>query len=230
VTAAGDDISISGRVSSIVDFWIDKGKTPDLITSNLIAMDVNGSILKDINVANLADWKKPESWIKKRPYVVGAAHAFTPRLHRKFGDFVPELVYEDQVMAFRASVMGSGGKISIPLVLYRQGGVSQGDRIFSSINYVNWLFVKFSRQNSQYLQIKKDIDTIGRPDLWSGRLECRLNESTFMLDLIGSTSFGSKIKVLISTPFCGLIFKIKYLMYVSWPSLGSRMRNIKKKP
>jgi glycosyltransferase involved in cell wall biosynthesis len=110
ITAAGDDISLPHRVGRIVECWIDKNKEPDLITSNLIEMTLNGDISSEINVSNLADWKTPESWVKKRPYVVGAAHAFTPRLHRKFGNFVPNLVYEDQVMTFRATLMGGGAK------------------------------------------------------------------------------------------------------------------------
>lgn len=230
ITAAGDDISFPWRVSCIVKCWVDRNKKPDLITSNLIGMAVNGDILSEINVSNLIDWKTPESWIKKRPYVVGAAHAFTPRMHSKFGNFVPALVYEDQVMTFRATLMGGGEKISIPLVYYRQGGVSQGNnQVKSESDYFNWLTSKFSRQYNQYLQIKKDIDVVGRPDLWVGKLPRRLSEARLVLDLSSACNFKARFRVLIQAPACSWIFKIKYLIYISFPFIGVYMKRMQNK-
>lgn len=230
ITAAGDDISLPQRVSCIVKYWVDKNKKPDLITSNLIGMAVNGGILSEINVSNLIDWKTPESWIKKRPYVVGAAHAFTPRMHLKFGNFSPALVYEDQVMTFRATLMGGGEKISIPLVFYRQGGVSQGNhQVKSESDYFNWLTSKFSRQYNQYLQIKKDTDVAGRPDLWVGKLPRRLSEARLVLDLSSASTFKARVGVLTLTPACSWVFKIKYLIYISFPSFGIYMKHMQSK-
>lgn len=230
ITLAGDDISMPGRVSRIVEHWINKNKVPDLITSNLIVMTSNGEILNEINVSNLADWKTPESWVKKRPYVVGAAHAFTPRMHRKFGNFVPNLVYEDQVMAFRATLMGGGEKISTPLVFYRQGGVSQGDPHFKSeLDYLNWLKSKFSRQYNQYLQIQKDAYLVDRQDLWVGKLPSRLNGARLVLDLFDASTFKARVGVLMRAKGSSWIFRVKYLFYISFPAIGIYVKRIQSK-
>ena len=228
VTAAGDDISFPNRVSAIAECWVGKNKKPDLITSNLIGIDLAGGLLAEIEVSDLSRFSTPESWIKKRPYVVGAAHAFTPKLHQKFGDFVPALVYEDQVMAFRATLMGGGEKIPFPLVYYRQGGISQGSRQFrSGADYLSWMASKFSRQYNQYLQIKKDIEMVDRRELWTKKLQKRLCEASLVLDLQGATTVNARFHLLISTTGCSWFFKLKYFIYILLPWFGigvSRMR------
>jgi Glycosyltransferases involved in cell wall biogenesis len=159
-TAAGDDISLSSRVRIIVDVWLANGCRADLITSDLRQIDEKGALDKFISVSDLGRWKNPAQWIRKRPYVIGAAHAFTARLHREFGNFLPELVYEDQVMAMRATMVGGGLKVDQVLVLYRQGGISQTKgSVRSAKDYLHWMRQNFNRQAVQYRQIKIDLLT-----------------------------------------------------------------------
>ena len=159
-TAAGDDISAPNRISTIVNAWLDNGKKADLITSDLQKIRTDGSDVEKVIVADLSYWDTPEKWIRKRPYVVGAAHAFTRRLHNQFGDFNTELVYEDQVMAFRASLAGGGLKVHEPLVLYREGGISQDkSNLATTSDYLKWSKKHYRLQRAQYLQIQADLKT-----------------------------------------------------------------------
>lgn len=229
-TAAGDDISFPERISTMVNAWINNGERADLITSNLQKIRTDGSLSKEIFVSDLSFWKIPEQWIKKRPYVVGAGHAFTRRLHDKFGDFLPTLVYEDQVMAFRATLAGGGLKVDQSLVFYREGGISQGKSSLSTAeDYQRWSFKNFSLQQAQYLQIQKDLKIANRLDLWPGKLSRRLQEASLVLMLHKNKTLREKINTLLSTWNCNLFFKLKHFFYLSSPNLAINIQRIQQK-
>lgn len=111
-----------------------------------------------------------------------------------------------------------------------QGGVSQGNnQVKSESDYFNWLNSKFARQYNQYLQIKKDTDVVGRPDLWVGKLPRRLSEARLVLDLSGARTFKARVRLLMQAPTCSWIFKIKYLIYISFPFIGVFMKCMQNK-
>lgn len=226
-TAAGDDISHSQRVSIMVDAWISADKRPDLLTSDLRRMTYNGVPLDMISVADLSKWVSPEQWIRKRPYVVGAAHAFTRKLHSSFGDFSQDVVYEDQVMAFRATLAGGGIKIDKPLVMYREHGVSQSrGNIFSAEGYIKWAVSRFSRQYAQYHQIYNDLIRAGRPDLWRGKLRRKLSEAKLALDLRSCNTLWSKIIVAWHCRHAWVGFRLKHLVFFNWPALAAAVQKV----
>ncbi len=228
-TAAGDDISLPFRVSRIVDAWLENGCEADLITSDLRQIDEQGRLGKDIMVSDLSRWNSPVDWIRKRPYVVGAAHAFTSRLHRDFGNFLPELVYEDQVMAMRATMAGGGLKVPEVLVLYRQGGVSQKKfSIRSSRDYLYWVRKNYDRQAAQYRQIKIDLLTKNCGELTSGRINRKLLQADLVIAL--DQSSGSVVKAICALrhPYCGYFFKLKMLVYLSFPSFAVSIQKLQK--
>ncbi len=229
-TAAGDDISALNRISSIVKAWLDDGKKADLITSDLQKIRTDGSNAEKIIVADLSFWDTPEKWIRKRPYVVGAAHAFTRRLHNQFGDFNPELVYEDQVMAFRASLAGSGLKIHEPLVMYREGGISQDkSNLNTSLEYLNWSKKHYRLQRAQYLQIHADLKTVSREDLWNKKLSNKLNGASFVIALHNTINVTEKINILLSYKEINLFFKLKHFTYIAHPNIAVTIQKIQQK-
>lgn len=226
-TAAGDDISTPNRVSTIVKAWLENGKQADLITSDLQKIRTDGSDAEKVTVADLSYWDTPEKWIRKRPYVVGAAHAFTRRLHNQFGDFNTELVYEDQVMAFRASLAGGGLKIQEPLVLYRVGGISQDkSNLVTSLDYLNWSKKHYRLQRAQYCQIQADLKTVGREDLWKKKLARKLDGASFVLALHSTSNLSEKINVLSNFKNVSLFFKLKHFTYIANPEIAITMQKI----
>ena len=229
-TAAGDDISHPQRVSLIVAAWLAAKKRPDLLTSNLQKIQIDGTAAGVLSVSDLSLWQSPEQWIKKRPYVVGAAHAFTRRLHEKFGDFLPDLVYEDQIMAFRATLMGGGLKVSQPLVLYREGGISQSkSTLASAYDYQNWSFRHFSRQHAQYLQIQKDLVTANRSDLWLGKLRRNLQEARFVLTLHACQTFDESVQAALRSTHSRWLFRLKHLLYLSLPGIAISIQRLQQR-
>ncbi len=229
-TAAGDDISAPNRISTIAKAWLDDGKKADLITSDLQKIRIDGSNAEKIIVADLSFWDTPEKWIRKRPYVVGAAHAFTRRLHNLFGNFNPELVYEDQVMAFRASLAGGGLKIHEPLVMYREGGISQDkSNLTTSLDYLNWSKKHYRLQRAQYMQIQIDLKTQAREDLWNKKLANKLNGALYVLALHKENNFINKIKVFLQFSNVQKLFKLKHLIYIANPKFAMCIHKIQNK-
>jgi len=171
VTAAGDDISLPNRVGEILRAWDRFDNKPDLISSHLIDMDFSGAEFDVIRVDNLAKWVSPAHWARKRPYVIGASHAFTKRLHQRFGPFASDLTYEDQVMAFRACCMGGGITVDQPLVKYRRGGVSsQSGKDADRKTFSERTRTKFQRQGALFRQIHADMEAAGLTALWPGKV------------------------------------------------------------
>ena len=229
-TAAGDDISAPNRISTIVNAWLDNGKKADLITSDLQKIRTDGSDAEKVIVADLSYWDTPEKWVRKRPYVVGAAHAFTRRLHKQFGDFNSELVYEDQVMAFRASLAGGGLKIHEPLVLYREGGISQDKaNLATTSDYLNWSKKHYRLQRAQYLQIQADLKTVGRKDLWNKKLAKKLDGASFVLALHNTINLSEKINFLSNFNKVNLFFKLKHFIYISNPEIAITIQKFQQK-
>jgi glycosyltransferase involved in cell wall biosynthesis len=229
-TAAGDDVSLPFRVRRVVDAWLVNGRQADLITSNLRQIDEQGRLGKDIIVSDLSRWKSPIEWIRKRPYVVGAAHAFTSRLHREFGNFLPELVYEDQVMSMRATMTGGGLKIAEALVLYRQGGVSQTKAsIRNAKDYLHWARKNYDRQAAQYRQIRTDLLIKNHGELTNGRVKRKLLQADLVIALDQSSSLAVKAMCAVRHPYCGYFFKLKMLVYLSFPSLAASIQKLQKK-
>jgi glycosyltransferase involved in cell wall biosynthesis len=229
-TAAGDDISMPFRVQRIVDAWLANGRQANLITSNLRQIDVHGELGQVIIVSDLGRWKNPREWIRKRPFVVGAAHAFTPRLHREFGDFLPELVYEDQVMAMRAAMTGGGLKVDEVLVLYRSGGVSQNKgSIRNATDYLQWARKNFNRQVAQYSQIRRDLLNKNLGELIDGRIHKKQLQAELVILL--DQAFGIKERIIFALryPYCGLFFKWKMLIYISFPAFAAFVQRLQKK-
>lgn len=229
-TAAGDDISLPFRVRRVVDAWLANGRQADLITSNLRQIDEHGKLGKAIIVSDLGQWKNPTDWIRKRPYVVGAAHAFTLRLHREFGNFLPELVYEDQVMAMRSTMTGGGLKVDEVLVYYREGGVSQKKgSIQSAKDYLNWVRENFNRQAAQYSQIKIDLLTKKLGELVNGRVCMKLLQANLVMTLYQASGITEKFLCAVRHPYCGFFFKWKMLLYLSCPVFAASIQRLQKK-
>lgn len=228
VLAAGDDISYPQRVSSLVHAWLSVVQRPNLLTSDVEIMSLDGASGEIVRVAELNI--TPEQWIRRRPFALGAAHAFTRKMHETFGDLLPGVVYQDVVMSFRASLLGGGSKVYIPLVRYREGGVSKiKANIHSAADYSKWSLIQHSRLHAQYLQIHHDLITVGREDLWPGRLRRRFHNAKLVLDLHRCGTFGERLMAAFMCSHCWWWFRVKHLTFVTWPWLAAAVQRLQRK-
>jgi glycosyltransferase involved in cell wall biosynthesis len=196
VTAAGDDISEPNRVRKLLQAWDSRNGEPDLVSSYLRRMESDGTPAETIAVDDLSQWKTPEQWMVKRPFVVGAAHAFSKRLHEKFGPFDPNLNFEDQVMSLRASCLGGGITVAEPLLRYRDGGIStrtQSD--MSAKMRLKALVRRHSQQIAMYAQIHGDLVTIHKERLFTRKYVWRLSRSVVFLEMLAAENLSSRLRV-----------------------------------
>lgn len=225
ITAAGDDISLPRRVQTLARAWDETGQKADLIASHLIDMSPEGQDLGIIHVANLAEWPSPDAWVRKRPYVVGASHAFTKRLHTHFGLFSPDLAYEDQVMALRASGLGGGVTVNEPLVRYRRGGISQQKNdAHTPQGFLQWSLKKHARQRALYAQIHQDLQTLDRADLWRGKVRRHLDRSNLALRMMSTPGFRQKLALGLQPSGAGMFWALRAVLYFMLPALGARIQ------
>lgn len=130
VAAAGDDISLSNRVSRIVDAWLKNGK-PDVIAHDLREFDQHGN---DVDSDRTIQYKWQQNPLDVQPLqrltnylqdpfplpFLGAALAYTRALYQRFEAPVWAPDYEDHLMYFRALLGGSIHYLREPLVRYRR--------------------------------------------------------------------------------------------------------------
>lgn len=119
VVQAGDDISESYRVSSLVKLWVNNRKEPDMLYSNVTWINEDGSLIK-------VDQKNPVipsvDEIKRGSFFIagGMAAAYSRRLFSKFGYLSEVVRTEDYVLTFRAIISGGLAFEPAALVKYRQ--------------------------------------------------------------------------------------------------------------
>lgn len=229
ITAAGDDISMPDRVQKILDVWDKSGQSVDLIASNLIDISSSGEELGLIHVSDLSLWKKPEDWTKNRPYVVGASHAFTKRMHQYFGDFDDSIEYEDQVMAFRSTCLGGAITINLPLLKYRRGGVScSSENAITSEQYLISNYKKFLRQKNTFSQIKSDMATANLENLWKGKVRNYLTRSDLALSIYSKNTLIDKILTVLKSNYAGGFWTLRQIINSQFPQIPTWFKNRKK--
>lgn len=161
VTMAADDFSVPDRVARQLDAWEATGRKADLIASHAIDMDVDGGLHELIRVDELSQWSDLQAWTAKRPYVIGATHAFTKRMMTRFGPLDREVFYEDQVMVFRALAGGGALTVEAPLVHYRRGGTSRKPTFDDAEQMKRWTRRQALRELAEMRQLQADADRIG---------------------------------------------------------------------
>jgi len=224
VTMAGDDISLPQRVQLTAKAWDASAGRLDLIACDLIDMSHDGEDLGIIRVDDLAEWPDINAWARRRPYIVGAGHAFTRRLFDRFGPLQPELAYEDQILTLRAIVSGGAATIRQPLVRYRRGGLSGRMREFSGAHYIAWT----KRHNQQYIaqhaQWLADAQTAGHLETVASATLHERTRELFMQDLLSAQSVVSRWRALRAHDVLGFGWRLRKLLYWQWPALAAAVR------
>ncbi len=216
ITAAGDDISYPERAQTLYKAWQESGCTLDLIASHARCIELDGKATgKTIKVDQLANWKDAADWCTKRPYVVGATHAFTKRLWSEFGSIASDMPYEDQIVALRALCLGGAQTLERPLIDYRTGGVSAKTKSRSSADKLKHIEKRYSRQRAVFLQVQQDLARAGQSQLWTGKVKRYLDRAIAALWLLQQESSILKNIREIQTfaQQCGWTWMIRQIYY-----------------
>jgi glycosyltransferase involved in cell wall biosynthesis len=224
VMMAGDDISLPDRVAHIAQAWDNSGQKLDLIASHLYDMSAEGKDLGVVHVDDLSQWHTVDDWAHRRPYIVGAAHAFTRRLFNRFGPLQPLVSHEDQVNVLRALCAEGACTIDLPLVRYRRGGVSDrmrdfsGEHFLASIQRLNRIHVALHRQ---WLH---DAQIAGCLDLVQHSTEKEYQRELFVQSLLESPNWRIRCQNALRPSLVPLGWRVRKLIYLSWPGVAARVR------
>ena len=217
ITAAGDDISYPQRAQALVEAWRFSGYKLDLIASYAQSMTYEGQVTEQqIKVDQLANWNSAADWCRKRPYVIGATHAFTKRIWTKFGDIAPDIAYEDQVIALRALCMGGATTIAQPLLSYRAGGVSSKSAHQNINQKLATIERRYTRQRAVFAQVRQDLEHAGQARLWSGRVKkywTRANAALQLLQWRRKPQTMYVLELWWMVKQCGVLWTIRQIVY-----------------
>lgn len=219
VVTAGDDVSMPARCEVLASTWLNHDKRLDLLASHLIDMDDQGQLHGTLRPSKLQDLRSLDDWLSRRPYVVGAAQAWTRRLFDRFGPFPTGVVAEDLVMVFRAIAAGGAHTIEQPLVQYRRGGLSGRKRLLTPQAVVDsWLKSNRHALIESQLMLKDCAQANGSPRV-QAFLQGELARAQFMAGLFGLSSRGRRLLFGLSANGMPWPNRIRMLVYAVCPEL-----------
>lgn len=188
VTAAGDDFSTPDRVRRLIEAWEATGCKADLIASHVIDLDHDGQLHDVMRVDDLSQYHGIQDWAARRPYIIGAGHAFTRRMMERFGPMSAGVFYEDQIMVFRAIVSGGAVTVDAPLVHYRRGGTSRKPSFDSPKHMRQWSYRQRAREEAEMVQLLADAEVVGQRPLVEAKLAVSLKRLRYLQALADATT------------------------------------------
>lgn len=218
--AAGDDVSLPHRVSTVVNYWLGKGRRPNLIAAYLNDMDSAGNIHDVIPISDLSAYSSVEDWSHRGPpHVIGAAQAWTRRMFDQFGGIPKGVVGEDMVMAFRAIATGSATTLPMPLVNYRRGGITSHKRSLSAAEVIRGLTRKLKSSQIELRCLLKEAREFGATPFTLNFIERKLNKEVFIESMFAAPHFFTKFQVFLRHREQPFDFKVRILAYATAPWL-----------
>lgn len=226
VTAAADDLSLPGRIERLAALWTAHGGRPDLVASHLVDMDEGGRLHDPVRVDDLAAWRSPQDWIARRPFIVGAGHAFTRRLFERFGPLHDGLAYEDQILTFRA--IASGGAITVDeaLVAWRRGGTSGGAAYDDADRWRAWLERRLRRQRIEHANLLADAQVAGCAAAVADALAGDIRRTAWQLDVLAAGDGAARWRRLRDAPDLPLGWRLRKTAQAQWPALTTGVKRL----
>lgn len=182
IASAGDDISLPLRARTLIEAWDRGQQKADLISAQCIRMHYDGT-LGEFKHTDPLEGITPAQWLQNRPFIIGATHAFTKRLHEHFGPFNSDVVCEDQAMVFRAVCLGTTLTLPDAQVHYRDGGVSKQPALDTPAKRLAWERKTRRLHIIEMRQVLRDAQTAGHGELARSHLSNKLHTLTFLDDL-----------------------------------------------
>lgn len=226
ITAAGDDVSEPHRVARLLAAWDGHAQRPDLIASHLVDMTHDGELRDTIEVDDLAHWPNATAWAAKRPYIVGAGHAFTRRLWARFGPMSPEIVYEDQVITLRAVLTGGGITVPEPLVHYRRGGASALQTFENTAAFLQRTRLLNQRAQAEQRQLLADARRAGQEETVRSGLLLHIQREALIAALLDSRRPTDTVRALAAASAVRWPWRLRKWLYLRCPGFGTAVRRL----
>ncbi|MEO8298687.1 MAG: glycosyltransferase [Burkholderiales bacterium] len=227
VLMAGDDLSTSDRVHRLAQAWDQGGGKADLLASHLHDMSFDGRTLGMVKVDDLSQWQDVRDWARRRPYVVGAAHAVTRRLFDRFGPLLPGVSHEDQVNTLRAIASGGACTVDAPLVHYRRGGMSGAITDASPAAFL----ARMRRRNELHLALHRqwlaDARLLGCEALVARAFAHDHERELFIRAQVNATSWVDRWQAVQAHRDLPLAWRLRRTIYLGAPSWALKVQATK---
>lgn len=226
ITAAGDDISVPHRAQSLRGAWEASGKRLDLMASHFIDMSLDGALGAHVKTDDLAQLTVVR-WCARRPYTVGATHAFTRRLMQRFGPFIEDVWYEDQSMALRALAGGGAITLQEPLVHYRRGGTSRWPSTHRGAQLVHWVRTQNRRVLAEIRQHTLDARLAGIEPEVTAALAPMLARETYLAAMLDAPSDAERWQACRSAGALPMGWRLRKFMTFTFPDQAANLKSAK---
>ena len=226
VTAAGDDLSVPHRVQRLAQAWDASKQSADLISSHFVEMSLEGELGRHIATEDLARVTL-DSWLKKTPYSVGATHAFTRRIMRRFGPFIDDVWYEDRIMVLRAITSGGAITVKEPLVHYRVGGTSKQPNAHTGERLLNWTRTQNRRVLAEIAQLTQDARIAGCEAEVAASLAPTLRRETYLRSMLGAQGRGARWRAAMASTHLPLGWRVRKFLTFSFPEQAAAIKRLK---
>ncbi|MDP3824256.1 MAG: glycosyltransferase [Burkholderiales bacterium] len=226
VTAAGDDLSVPHRVQRLAQAWDASKQCADLIASHFVEMSPDGALGTRITTDDLARVTL-DGWVKKTPYTVGATHAFTRRIMRRFGPFIDDVWYEDRIMVLRAITSGGALTVEEPLVQYRVGGTSHQPHTHTGERLLNWTRTQNRRVLAEIAQLTQDARIAGCEAEVAASLAPTLQRETYLRAMLDAQSRGARWRAAMANTQLPLGWRVRKFMTFSFTEQAAAIKRVK---
>jgi glycosyltransferase involved in cell wall biosynthesis len=219
VIAAGDDVSVPHRCERLAQAWEASGRKLDLIASNLVDLDEHGQTHAQMVPSDLGEYNTPADWLAKRPYVIGAAQAWTRRLFERFGPLPQGVVAEDLIMVFRAICAGGAVRLDEPLVQYRRGGISRRVRAMSAQDTIRRLLSNNCHALVEMSLLQQDARKANCEGVMRAWLDSELALARYIRDVFEAPRVRGKVGIALRAAGVPWSKRLRMLIYAAWPWL-----------
>ncbi|MDZ7921047.1 glycosyltransferase [Rhodoferax sp.] len=218
--AAGDDVSLPHRISTVVTHWLENDCKPNLIAAYLNDIDASDQFHGVIRISDLSIYESLEDWSRRGPpHVIGAAQAWTRRLFDEFGGIPNGVVGEDMVMAFRAIASGSAVTLPIPLVNYRRGGITSQRKSLSAADVIKGLRRKLGSSQTELRCLLKEAHEAGASQYTLSFIAHKLDKEVFIERIFRARNTSAKLRVCYLHSQQAVDFRIRIFVYAAAPWL-----------
>jgi hypothetical protein len=120
VLAAGDDVSLPNRVAQLAEAWEASGRQAHALNSDLQQIDEHGARGTVLGGFTGLSRITLQDFLDRPAGFFGASAAYSRAVFERFGPLDPFNIFEDQVLPFRAAMLGHAAVVAEPLVLWRR--------------------------------------------------------------------------------------------------------------
>lgn len=224
IPASGDDISAPTRVSTVMNAWLKSNKQIGYINTDVTDISLTGELIKEHRADNFNAYKNLQDWLKKPQFFVGT-ECWSSDFYKKFSAPI-NVRAEDQIMSFRAILLGCGHTIHQSTLYHRLGGVTD-KKPKSFLQKIESLRKEAQYSYADYSQLWLDALSVGKEKEVESFLKSKISEAQLIIKLLDEHSKPSIFLEFSKHPDVKITKKVRYISYLLFPLIHKLIYKLK---